>query len=171
MEDICVRFFGCNMVILGHYYMQCSIIIDIFSNILKNIRQIIFYFSYLRGITMKKAVIVVFLFFTVYGQQIVQTFNAPTDGITGLAIHPSGQQNDELWAVSRSEETVYKINANTGEVAFSFPCVIDTNKLPTGLAYAGDIVYVAQWDGTIYGGWGYEYTTTGQYTGRTSLFC
>jgi hypothetical protein len=120
---------------------------------------------------MKKFLLLLTLLSVAFGQQVVHTIDAPADGITGLAMHPSGQRNDELWAVSKTEEKVYKLNPVTGEIISSFSCVMDTNEFTTGLAYAGDVIYVAQWDSTINGGWGNEYSTTGEYIGRTSLFC
>jgi hypothetical protein len=120
---------------------------------------------------MKKSTLILLLFAVVNAQQIVHTIDAPADGITGLAVNPSGSQNGELWAVSKTAPKVYKINSVTGEVLGSFPVKLDTSYYPQGLTVAGNIVYVAQWDGTIYGGWGYEYTYDGTFKGRTSIFC
>ncbi len=120
---------------------------------------------------MKKLALILILFLSVYSQQIVHTIDAPADGIVGLAVHPSGNQNGELWAVSRTELKVFKLNAQSGEVLHSFAVLLDTSYYPNGLTLAGDLVYVAQWDGGINGGWGYEYTYEGTLKGRTSIFC
>ncbi len=120
---------------------------------------------------MKKTTLILFFSLSVYSQQIVNTIDAPADGITGLAVHPSGSQGSELWAVSKTELKVYKLNSSTGAVLHTFPVRLDTSYQPNGLAVAGNVVYVAQWDGTINGGWGYEYTFDGVYKGRTSIFC
>ncbi len=120
---------------------------------------------------MKKAIFVLLSLITVYGQRIVHTIDAPANDITGLAIHSSGYRNNELWAVSSSELKVYNMDAVSGAVTNSFAVQLDTNYYPNGLAYTGDYVYVGQWDGTINGGWAYEYTTEGSVIGRTSTFC
>lgn len=121
---------------------------------------------------MKKTVLLfLIIFISTYGASIVQTINAPANNIVGLAVDPAGS-NNILWAVSKSEEKVYKLNATSGEVLSSFTCAADTlNMKPAALAFAGGLLYVAQWDGSIYNGWGYEYTPEGVYKGRTSIFC
>lgn len=120
---------------------------------------------------MKKTTLILSLLLSVYSQQIVNTIDAPADGVTGLAVNPSGSQDGELWAVSTTELKVYKLNSSTGAVIHSFPVQLDTKYYPNGLAVAGNLVYVAQWDGSINGGWGYEYSFDGTCKGRTSLFC
>lgn len=121
---------------------------------------------------MKNAILLfLIVFISTHGANIVQTINAPANNIVGLAVDPAGS-NSVLWAVSKSEEKVYKLNAATGEVLSSFTCAADTqNMKPAALAYAGGLLYVAQWDGSTYNGWGYEYTSEGVYKGRTSIFC
>jgi len=120
---------------------------------------------------MKKLFLLFLCAYSVSAFQVVQTFDAPADNIAGLAVDPAGN-GSELWAVSRSEEKVYKLDATSGQIISSFSCAADTQNLkPASLAYAGGLLYVAQWDGGINNGWGYEYTPAGEYKGRTSIFC
>ncbi len=117
---------------------------------------------------MKQVILILVLAIAVCGQRVVLTIDAPADNITGLAV-----SSDALWAVSSSEKTVYKMNAETGGVLSSFSCEADDSVLtPNGLAYAKGRVYVAQWTGIVDGACrAFQYTPSGEYIGKTVLSC
>ncbi len=117
---------------------------------------------------MKQVLLLLVLSITVYGQQVVLTLDAPATNITGLAVSA-----DALWAVSSSEEKVYKLNTESGAVTSSFSCKPDDPQLtPSGLAYAKGRVYVAQWTGVSSGACrAFQYMPLGEYVGKTVLSC
>ncbi|MBN1434429.1 hypothetical protein JW921_06685 [Candidatus Fermentibacterales bacterium] len=89
--------------------------------------------------------------------QIVNSFDAPDTGVTGLAY-----AQGSLYAVATSR-VVYQLNPSTGAIQSSFS-VTPTN--PNGLGYAGTLLYVT--NDTYYV---YKYTVGGTSQGTTTLYC
>jgi len=117
---------------------------------------------------MKQIISLLTLCAIIHAQQVVLTLDAPAANITGLATSA-----DALWAVSSSETTVYRLDPQTGAIVSSFSCKADDDKLvPTGLGYAKERVYVAQWTGIVNGACrAFQYMPSGEYKGKTVLSC
>ena len=99
-------------------------------------------------------------------QQIVRSFDAPDSGISGLAYY-----NNSLYAVGSISSTVYDLDEMTGSVNNSWTVSTTGTETPTGLGYAGNLLYVAADDGTGYSGHVYKYTTSGSFQGSADVLC
>lgn len=66
---------------------------------------------------------------------LVRELNAPGMGEENLTFHKG-----ELWVADRVEQTVYCLDPETGQVRFS---IMTPYEYPTGLAFAGEFLYVA----------------------------
>lgn len=99
---------------------------------------------------------------------VVQTFDAPDTGITGLA-----WGDGVLWAVDGTTQYVYGIDPSNGSVLSSFLIVDQTPSLdpiPGGLAYLNGTIYVAMHYSNQYGQM-YKYSTDGTYNGSFDVYC
>ncbi len=99
-------------------------------------------------------------------QQIVRSFDAPDSSITGLAYH-----DNTLYAVGSISSTVYELDEMSGSVNNSWVVSITGTETPTGIGYAGDLLYVGADDGSGAGGHLYKYTTSGSYQGSADVLC
>lgn len=89
--------------------------------------------------------------------QIVNSFDAPDTGVTGLAY-----ADNDLYAVT-SSRVIYRMDPVTGQVEDSFSI---TPTGPDGLGYAGSLLYVTNGTSNVY-----KYTLGGTSEGTTSLYC
>ncbi len=95
-----------------------------------------------------------------------RTLTAPDGDITGL-----GYGEGYLWALDKTSKTIYKLDPLTGAVENSWVCTQTGTKIPTGLTYLNNYVYVCA--GTAAGTttYGYRYTSAGVYTSSFSMDC
>lgn len=99
---------------------------------------------------------------------VVQTFDAPDTGITGLA-----WGDGVLWAVDGTTQYVYGINPDNGDVTTSFYVTDQTSTydpIAGGLAYGNNTIYLAMHSGTQYGKM-YKYDSSGTYLGLFDVYC
>lgn len=104
----------------------------------------------------------------VFAATVVETFDAPDTGITGLAYG-----DGSLWAVDGTTQNVYEINPDDGAVISSFYVTDQTstyNPVPGGLAYGNGLVYLAMYSGSSHGRI-YKYNSTGAYQGDFDAYC
>ncbi|MCK5116171.1 MAG: hypothetical protein KAR44_06195 [Candidatus Aegiribacteria sp.] len=99
-------------------------------------------------------------------QQIVRSFDAPDSGISGLAYH-----DNTLYAVGSISSTVYELDEMSGSVNNSWTVSTLGTEIPTGIGYAGNLLYIGADDGTGGGGHVYKYTTSGTYQGSADILC
>lgn len=103
-----------------------------------------------------------------YGATVLETFDAPDTGITGLA-----WGDGVLWAVDGTTQYVYEIDPSDGSVSSSFYITDQTpsyDPAAGGLAYGNGTIYVAMHSGTQYGKM-YKYDDTGDYQGMFDIYC
>ncbi len=100
-----------------------------------------------------------------FGASIVQTFDAPDTGISGL-----GYGGGSLWAVDGTTQYLYEINPSNGSVINSFYVTSIGNEDPFGLAYMGGTLYVSMVSGTSIGQV-YKLSTSGTYLGGFDAYC
>jgi len=99
---------------------------------------------------------------------VVQTFDAPDTGITGLA-----WGDGVLWAVDGTTQYIYGIDPSNGSVTSSFYVTDQTssyNPAAGGLAYGDGIIYLAMYSGSSYGKM-YKYDVGGLYLGEFDVYC
>ncbi len=99
---------------------------------------------------------------------VVETFDAPDTGITGLAYG-----DGSLWAIDGTTQNVYELDPSDGSVVSSFYVTDQTptyNPATGGLAYGSGTVYVPVYSGTQYGKF-YKYDATGSYLGMFDAYC
>jgi len=115
-----------------------------------------------------KLLFAVLLSFTVIAgaQQIVRSFDAPEVGITGLAYH-----DNSLYALGSTSKTVFELDEISGSVTNSWGFFTASGETPTGLGYAGDLLYIAADNGTGTAGHLYEYSVSGTIAGIVDVFC
>ena len=104
----------------------------------------------------------------VFAATVLETFDAPDTGITGLAYG-----GGSLWAVDGTTQNVYEINPDNGAVLSSFYVTDQTssyNPVPGGLAYGNGLVYLAMYSGSTYGKI-YKYNPAGAYQGNFDAYC
>lgn len=99
-------------------------------------------------------------------QQIVRSFDAPDSGISGLAYH-----DNTLYAVGSISSIVYELDEMSGSVNNSWTVSTIGTETPTGIGYAGNLLYVAADDGSGAAGHVYKYTTSGSYQGSADVLC
>ena len=99
-------------------------------------------------------------------QQIVRSFDAPDSGISGLAYY-----DNSLYAVGSISKTVYVLDEMSGSVNNSWTVSTIGTEIPTGIGYAGDLLYIAADNGTGNSGHVYKYTTSGSYQGSADILC
>lgn len=95
-----------------------------------------------------------------------RTLDAPGGDITGL-----GYGNGSLWAVDRASKTIYELDPNTGSVSNSWAVTQTGTKIPTGMTFLNNYVYVCAGAASGTAAYGYRYTTSGSYVGSFSLDC
>ena len=104
----------------------------------------------------------------VFGADIIETFDAPDTGITGLAYG-----DGSLWAVDGTTQYVYEMNPSDGSVISSFYITDQTptyDPVPGGLAYHDGSVYVAMYATNTYGKF-YEYLEDGTLENNFDAYC
>ena len=104
----------------------------------------------------------------VLAADVVQTFDAPDTGITGLAYG-----DGSLWAVDGTTQYVYQIDPSDGSVISSFYVTDQTptyDPLAGGLAYGNGTLYLAMHSGTAYGKM-YKYNPSGVFQGEFDIYC
>ncbi len=99
-------------------------------------------------------------------QQIVRSFDAPDSGVSGLAYH-----DNTLYAVGSISNTVYELDEMSGSVNNSWTVSTTGTETPTGIGYAGNLLYIAADDGSGAGGHVYKYTTSGSFQGSVDVLC
>lgn len=103
-----------------------------------------------------------------FSATVIETFDAPDTGITGLA-----WGDGVLWAVDGTTQYVYGINPDNGSVTTSFYVTDQTSTydpVAGGLAYGNSTIYLAMHSGTQYGQM-YEFDDTGSFVGEFSIYC
>jgi hypothetical protein len=99
--------------------------------------------------------------------QVVLTLDAPDTQITGL-----GYGGGSLWAVDRVSEYVYRLNPSTGAVEDSWYCSNNGSRVPTGMTFANNNVYVAAAQTSSYNdAYCYIYTQAGSPVSTFDLDC
>ena len=104
----------------------------------------------------------------VLAADVVETFDAPDTGITGLAYG-----DGSLWAVDGLTQNVYEINPGDGSVISSFYVTDQTSTydpVPGGLAYGNGTVYLGMYSSNQYGKF-YKYSPAGAYWGDFDAYC
>ena len=99
---------------------------------------------------------------------VVETFDAPDTGITGLAYG-----DGSLWAVDGTTQYIYEIDPADGSVESSFYVTDQTatyNPVPGGLAYGNGNIFVPMYSTTQYGKF-YRYDTTGSLVNVFDAYC
>ncbi|NOQ23318.1 MAG: hypothetical protein GQ565_11815 [Candidatus Aegiribacteria sp.] len=99
-------------------------------------------------------------------QQIIRSFDAPDSGISGLAYY-----DNSLYAVGANSKTVYVLDEMSGSVNNSWTVSTTGTETPTGIGYAGNLLYVGADDGSGNSGHVYKYTTSGSYQGSSDVLC
>lgn len=102
------------------------------------------------------------------GATVVETFDAPDTGITGLA-----WGDGVLWAVDGTTQYIYGIDPSDGSVTTSFYVTDQTSTYDPaagGLAYGNGTIYLAMHSGTQYGKM-YKYNASGAYQGEFDVYC
>ena len=97
---------------------------------------------------------------------LARTLTAPDGNITGL-----GYGEGYLWALDKTSETIYKLDPLTGSVENSWVCTQTGSKIPTGLTYLNNYVYVCAGTATGTAAYGYRYTSAGAYVSNFSMDC
>lgn len=95
-----------------------------------------------------------------------RTLDAPDGNITGL-----GFGGGYLWALDKTSETVYRMDPVTGAVSLSWVATQTGTKIPTGLTYLNNYVYVAAGTATGTAAYAYRYSSSGSYVSYFSLDC
>ncbi len=95
-----------------------------------------------------------------------RTLTAPDGNITGL-----GYGEGYLWALDKTSETIYKLDPLTGSVENSWVCTQTGTKIPTGLAYLNNYVYICAGTAAGTAAYGYRYTSAGAYVSSFSMDC
>jgi len=112
--------------------------------------------------------LVVFLPAVLLAAGVIETFDAPDTGITGLAYG-----NGSLWAVDGTTQYVYQIDPTDGSVISSFYAMDQTasyNPVPGGLTYGDGTVYLSMYSGSSYGRM-YRYSESGEFLSDFDLYC
>lgn len=105
---------------------------------------------------------------TVFAATVLNSFDAPDTGISGLA-----WGNGHLWAVDGTTQFVYQLDPADGEVLSSFYITDDTpsyNPVATGLAWGGSLLYAPMTYASSYGKV-YKYNESGVFQGTFDSFC
>ena len=111
--------------------------------------------------------LVVFVGLGLADPQVITTFDAPDTNISGL-----GYGAGSLWAVDRTTEFVYQIDPANGTVLNSWYLSQNGTKIPAGLTFANNTVYVTGGNPpNLTASYGYRYNTSGGYLGSFSLDC
>lgn len=95
-----------------------------------------------------------------------RTLTAPDGNITGL-----GYGGGYLWALDKTSETIYKLDPLTGSVEDSWVCTQTGTKIPTGLTYLNNYVYICAGTASGTATYGYRYTSAGAYVNSFSMDC
>ena len=99
--------------------------------------------------------------------QVVLSFDAPDTNISGL-----GYGAGSLWAVDKTTEMIYRLDPADGSVEDSWYIAANGTKVPAGLAFAGNTIYVTGGNlPNLTLSYCYRYSTTGVYQGSFSLDC
>jgi len=103
-----------------------------------------------------------------FSATVVNSFDAPDTGITGLA-----WDGTNLWAVDGTTQYVYQLDPSDGGVISSFYITDQTpsyNPVPGGLVYLGSSLYVAMHYSTSYG-YMYQYNSAGTLLDDFDIYC
>jgi len=114
------------------------------------------------------AVCVLALSFPLLGATVVNSFDAPDTGITGLA-----WGDGVLWAVDGTTQYVYQLNPETGAVISSFYITDQTpsyDPVPSGLAWGAGVLYAPMTYASTYGKV-YKYDESGVLQGTFDSYC
>jgi len=106
--------------------------------------------------------------FTVFAATVLNSFDAPDTGISGLA-----WGNGHLWAVDGTTQYVYQLDPTDGEVLSSFYITDQTpsyNPVPSGLAWGGSVIYAPMTYASSYGKV-YKYDESGVLQGTFDSYC
>ena len=102
-----------------------------------------------------------------WSDEVVNSFDAPDIGITGLA-----WGNGSLWAVSSATNMVYELDPSDGDILSFFPVSVVAGHEITGLTFHNTILYVGEdLPGTGSSAYIYKYSTLGVYQGHIPLVC
>ena len=98
---------------------------------------------------------------------IDRTLTAPDGSITGL-----GFGEGYLWALDSESETVYKLDPVSGSVEDSWVCTQVGSRVPTGLTYCSNYIFVAAATAPNYtSAYCYRYSSSGTYSSSFDLDC
>ncbi|OPL19323.1 MAG: hypothetical protein AVO35_11295 [Candidatus Aegiribacteria sp. MLS_C] len=95
-----------------------------------------------------------------------RTLDAPAGDITGL-----GLGGGYLRALDRTSETVYRMDPVTGAVSLSWAVTQTGTRIPTGLTFLNDCVFVAAGTATGTAACAYRYSSSGSYVSCFSQDC
>ncbi len=120
---------------------------------------------------MKFSLILFFLFvfvgLSMADYAIVATIDAPDTNISGL-----GFGNGALWAVDEVTEFAYKLDPATGAVELSWFLAANGTKVPAGLTFANNTVYISCGaPPNLTSSYCYKYSDLGAYQSMFSLDC
>lgn len=105
-------------------------------------------------------------FITAQGAVIVKTFDAPADGINGLAYNGTA-----LYASTGTTDEVYKLNPQTGAVISSWQKSLSNGMHFAGIGFAGDLLYIGAGESSGMYGFFYQYNQSDQEQGEVNIFC
>ena len=98
---------------------------------------------------------------------VVATIDAPDTNISGL-----GFGNGALWAVDGVTEYAYKLDPATGTVELNWYLAENTTKVPSGLTFANNTVYIACGvSPNLTSSYCFKYDDQGVYQASFSLDC
>lgn len=106
--------------------------------------------------------------FTVLAATVLNSFDAPDTGISGLA-----WGNGYLWAVDGTTQYVYQLDPADGDVVSSFYITDQTpsyNPVTTGLAWGASVLYAPMTYASSYGVV-YKYNESGVLQGTFDSYC
>lgn len=104
----------------------------------------------------------------VFAATVLNSFDAPDTGISGLA-----WGDGHLWAVDGTTQYVYQLDPTDGEVISSFYITDQTSSydpVATGLAWGGSVIYVPMTYASSYGKV-YRYNESGVYQSSFDSYC
>ena len=108
----------------------------------------------------------ILFFLAAQGAVIVKTFDAPADGINGLAYNGTS-----LYASTGTTDEVYKLNPETGAVTNSWQKSLSNGMHFAGLGFAGDLLYIGAGESSGMNGFFYKYNQSDQEHGNVNIFC
>ncbi len=107
-----------------------------------------------------------FFILTIQGAKIVKTFDAPAEGINGLAYSGSF-----LYVSTGTTDEIFKLDPKNGNVISSWQKSLSKRMHFSGLGFAGDLLYVGACESSGEYGYFYKYNQSDQEQGSVDIFC